>query len=54
MLTFYDSRISSCNRLKLVVYENGLKNKNMFDDSDAVVLEITVPRESRKFNRRKH
>ena len=49
MLTFYDSSMSSYNRLQLVVFENGLENTNMLDDGDAIVIEIKASDEGRKY-----
>ena len=42
ILAFHDSSMSSYNKLRLVVFENGLENPHMFDDSDAIVIEINV------------
>ena len=50
MLNFYDSSMSSYNRLQLVVFENGLENTNLLEDGNAIMIEINVSDQGRKYN----
>ena len=52
ILAFHDSTISEYSTLRLVVFENGIENTNMFvGDEDAVVIQIEIAEDDgRKHN----